>query len=66
MAVLDEGFVKNLKHVADFRQQMFLSKTMVLSDVTPVYSLYLRHYTVYGTSGNDFRQKVNTFDDLFT
>jgi hypothetical protein len=55
MAMRNDGFVKNLKHVAGFRQQKFLSKTMVVSDVTPVYSHDLRHYTVYGTSGNNFR-----------
>jgi hypothetical protein len=37
MAVPDGGFEKNLKHVAGFRQQMVLSKNMVVSDVTPVY-----------------------------
>jgi hypothetical protein len=67
MAVPDDGSVKNLKHVASFRQ-MFLSKNtcIVVSDVTPVYSSDLLHYTVYGTSGYDKRQNVSPFVGLFT
>jgi hypothetical protein len=65
MAVPDGGFIKNLKHVAGFRQQRFLCKNMVVSDVTPVYSSGLRHYIVYGTSGNENRQNVSPFAGLF-
>jgi len=45
---------------------MFLSKSIVVSDVTPVYSSDLLHYTVCGTSENDDRQKVSRFESLFT
>jgi hypothetical protein len=65
MAVPDDGSVKKLKHVTRFRQ-MFLSKNIVVSDVTPVYSSDLLHYTVHGTSGNDKRQNVRPFGGLFT